>query len=44
MNFVSWKENDVLSVNEFGILEPIKNKVKTPNLILVQVLIKINID
>ena len=38
MNFVSWKENDVLSVNEFGILEPIKTKVKTPNLILVPTL------
>ena len=28
MNFFSWKKNDVLFVNEFGILEPAKTQVK----------------
>ena len=27
MNFFSWKKNDVLFVNEFGILEPAKTQV-----------------
>ena len=38
MNFFSWKKNDILFVNKFGILEPIKSKAKVPDIILVPVL------
>ena len=38
MNFFSWKKNDVLFVNQYGILEPLKLKVKIPDIILVPVL------
>ena len=38
MNFFSWKKNDVLFVNQYGILEPLKSKVKIPDVILVPVL------
>ena len=38
MNFFSWKKNDVLFVNKFGMLEPIKKKAKVPDLILVPTL------
>ena len=38
MNFFSWKKNDVLFVNEFGILEPNKTIVKIPDIILVPIL------
>ena len=30
MNFFSWKKNEVLFVNKFGILEPEKTKAKIP--------------
>ena len=35
MNFFQWKKNDVLLVNEFGMLEPFKTKVKVPDVMLV---------
>ena len=38
MNFYPWKKNDVLYLNEFGILEPIKSKPKIPDLMLVPIL------
>ncbi len=38
MNFFSWKKKQVLLVNKFGILEPIKTKAKIPNLMLVPIL------
>ena len=38
MNFCLWKKNQALFVNEFGILEPKKNAIKIPNLILVPIL------
>ena len=38
MNFYPWKKNDVLTVNEFGMLEPLKSKAKIPNVILVPLL------
>ena len=38
MNFFLWKKNQVLSVNKFGMLEPIKTKIKIPNLILIPTL------
>ena len=38
MNFLSWKKNCVLLVNNYGILEPLKSKVKIPNLLLVPIL------
>ena len=38
MNFFEWKKNQVLLVNKFGLLEPIKNKAKIPNVMLVPIL------
>ena len=38
MNFFSWKKNEVLFINKFGMLEPIKTQVKIPDLILVPML------
>ena len=38
MNFFSWKKNQVLFVNEFGILEPSKSKAQVPDLILIPLL------
>ena len=38
MDFYSWKKNDVLFVNKFGILEPAKAQSKVPNIILVPLL------
>ncbi len=38
MNFFSWKKNDILFVNELGMLEPAKTKPKVPDIILVPIL------
>ena len=38
MNFFSWKKNDVLFVNEFGMLEPAKTHIKVPDIMLVPIL------
>ena len=39
MNFYSWKKNEVLFVNKFGMLEPEKKKsAKIPNFLLVPIL------
>ena len=38
MNFYLWKKNQPLFVNKFGMLEPEKTSIKTPNLILVPIL------
>ena len=38
MNFCPWKAKQVLLVNKFGMLEPVKTKAKVPDLILVPVL------
>ncbi len=38
MNFFTWKKNDALFVNKFGILEPAKTQAKVPNIILVPTL------
>ena len=38
MNFFSWKNKDVLFINEFGILEPTKTKIKVPDVMLVPIL------
>ena len=38
MNFYQWKKNDALTVNEFGMLEPIKTKAKIPDIIIVPIL------
>ena len=38
MNFFAWKKNQALFVNKFGMLEPAKSKIRTPNLILVPIL------
>ncbi len=38
MNFFSWRKNDVLLVNKFGILEPVKTRAKVPDFMLVPIL------
>ena len=38
MNFFSWKKNEVLFVNKFGILEPAKTQIKIPDIMLVPIL------
>ena len=38
MNFYSWKKNDVLFINKFGLLEPAKTREKVPNIMLVPIL------
>ena len=38
MNFFSWKKNDVLFVNKFGMLEPSKTEIKIPDIMLVPIL------
>ena len=38
MNFFTWKKKQVLFVNKFGMLEPLKTNVKIPNFILVPIL------
>ena len=39
MNFFSWKKNDVLFINKFGMLEPAKTKIKVPNIMIVPILV-----
>ena len=39
MNFFSWKKNEVLCVNRYGMLEPIKSKQSVPNVMLVPLLV-----
>tara|TARA_B100000963_G_scaffold34683_1_gene25761 strand:- start:1736 stop:2287 length:552 start_codon:yes stop_codon:yes gene_type:complete len=38
MNFFSWKRNDILFVNKFGVLEPSKTHAKVPDIMLVPML------
>ena len=38
LKFFLWKKNEVLTINEFGILEPIKIKENIPDIILVPLL------
>ncbi len=38
MNFHQWKKNEILFVNKFGILEPVKTKIIIPNIVLVPIL------
>ena len=38
MNFFPWKKNEVLKVNKFGMLEPLKSKAYVPNVMLVPTL------
>ncbi len=38
MHFYEWKNKDVLKVNKYGILEPLKSKSLIPNVILVPLL------
>ena len=35
MNFFPWKKNEVLKVNKYGMLEPIKSKQNIPDIMLV---------
>ena len=39
MNFFPWKRNEVLQVNKFGMLEPIKSKLIVPEVMLVPLLV-----
>ena len=38
MNFFRWKKNDILLINKFGIMEPIKSKKIIPDLMLIPLL------
>ena len=38
MNFFSWKKNEVLQVNKYGMLEPITSKQNVPDIMLVPLL------
>ena len=38
MNFFQWSTKDPLSINKFGIPEPISNKTKFPDILLVPLL------
>ena len=38
MNFFPWKKNEVLIINKYGMLEPIKSKPIIPNIMLVPLL------
>ena len=38
MKFYPWKKNEVLTVNEFGLLEPLVTKEKIPNVMLIPLL------
>ena len=38
MNFYKWNKNDILAINKYGMLEPIKSKKINPNIILVPLL------
>ncbi|MDC0529706.1 5-formyltetrahydrofolate cyclo-ligase [Pelagibacteraceae bacterium] len=38
MNFFSWKKNEALKVNKFGMLEPIKSNLNIPEVMLVPLL------
>ena len=38
MHFYEWKNKDVLNVNKYGILEPLKSKSLIPNVVLVPLL------
>ena len=39
MNFFSWNKNEVLKVNKFGMLEPIKTKFNVPEVMIVPLLV-----
>jgi len=38
MNFFSWKKNNTLTVNNYGILEPYKSKTRVPDVMLIPLL------
>ena len=39
MNFFSWKKNEVLFINKYGMLEPDTSNVKIPDIMLVPILV-----
>ena len=38
MHFYKWSKNDVLCINKYGLLEPIRSKKKIPNIMLIPLL------
>ena len=38
MNFFPWKNNEVLLINKYGMMEPIKSNIYVPNIVLVPLL------
>ena len=38
MNFYPWKKNEVLLVNKFGMLEPVKSRSEIPDVMLIPTL------
>ena len=39
MNFFKWEKNEVLQVNKYGMLEPIRSKKNIPDIMLVPLLV-----
>ena len=39
MNFFPWKKNEVLLINKYGFLEPIKSRQNVPDVMLVPMLV-----
>lgn len=39
MNFYSWNKNEVLFINRYGLLEPLKTKIQIPDIIIVPILV-----
>ena len=39
MNFFPWKKNNILQINKYGMLEPIKTKLEVPDVMIVPLLI-----
>ena len=38
MQFYKWRRHDILQVNKYGLLEPLKTQKKTPNIMLIPLL------
>ena len=39
MNFFSWTKNEVLQINKYGMLEPIKSRQNVPDVMMVPLLV-----
>ena len=39
MNFFPWEKNNILQINKYGMLEPIRTKLEVPDVMLVPLLV-----